>query len=154
MAPPESPTPPDAGSPARPYPPGGPSAEDQARLRAALLALRTGLLRSNKDLADEALQGSGQDFSIDHMADSASDSSNQEISISLLAGETQMLEAIERAIHKIDGRADLPFGVCERCAEESDWDPETSAPWIPTGRLDAVPYARLCVMHQEEQEEN
>ena len=138
----------------RSYPPGGPDAETQARFRTILLGLRSGLLRSNHELASEALKGSGQDFSIDHMADHASDNSEQEIAISLLEGETVILEAIEDAIRKIDGNHALPFGVCETCAELEAWDPETSAPWIPTGRLDAVPYARLCVPHQEEQEED
>ena len=136
------------------YPPGGPDAEAQARLRQVLLHLRAQLLRSNSDLVGEALKGSGQDFSIDHLADHASDNSEQEIAISLLEGETAILEAIEDAIRKIDGNHELPYGVCEACAELDAWDPDTSAPWIPAGRLAAVPYARLCVPHQEEQEEN
>ena len=143
-----SPTPPKA------YPPGGPDAETQARFRQVLLRMRAQLLRSNSDLVDEALKGSGQDFSIDHMADHASDNSEQEIAISLLEGETVILESIEDAVRKIDGNHALPFGACETCSTLDAWDPETSAPWIPTGRLDAVPYARLCVAHQEEQEEN
>lgn len=143
----------DAESPRRTYPPGGPDAETQAALRATLLSLRASLLRSNSDLASEALKASGQDFSMDHMADHASDNADQEIAISLLEGETQILEAIEDAIRKIDGNQGLPFGLCEACAELPSWDDDTPAPWIPGGRLAAVPYARLCVAHQEEQEE-
>jgi len=140
---------------ARPaLPRGGPTDEDKARLRDALLTLRSKLLRSNHDLANEALKGSGQVFSVDHLADQASDNTEQAISISLLEGETQMLEAIEAAILKIDGRGALPYGACEACATSEDWDPDTSAPWIPTGRLGIVPYAQLCIAHQEEQEEN
>lgn len=144
----------DADSPRTTYPPGGPDAATQARLREVLLRMRAQLLRSNSDLVGEALKGSGQDFSIDHMADHASDNAEQEIAISLLEGETVILEAIEDAIRKIDGNHELPFGLCEACALEGPWDEDSPSPWIPTGRLDAVPYARLCVAHQEEQEEN
>lgn len=138
----------------RPLPRGGPSAEDKARLREDLLALRSKLLRSNHDLASEALKGSGQVFSVDHLADQASDNTEQAISISLLEGETQMLEGIEAAIRRIDGQGELPYGACEACVESGDWDPETTAPWIPTGRLGVVPYAHLCIAHQEEQEQD
>lgn len=116
--------------------------------------MRSQLLRSNHDLVGEALKGSGQDFSIDHMADHASDNAEQEIAISLLEGETVILDAIEDAIRKIDGNHALPYGLCEACAELDSWEAVGGSPWIPTGRLEAVPYARLCVTHQEEQEES
>ncbi len=159
MAPTTHPAPGDPSSddgaegPARALPRGGPSAADKARLREQLLALRSGLLRSNRDLAHEALKGSGQVFSVDHFADQASDNTDQAISISLLESETDLLKAIETAILKIDGQASPPYGVCEDCHMQGAWAPETSAPWIPTGRLGVVPYAHLCIAHQEEQEE-
>ena len=40
-----------------------------------------------------------------------------------------------------------------RAAELDEWSDDTQAPWIPTGRLNVLPYAVLCVAHQEEQEE-
>jgi RNA polymerase-binding transcription factor DksA len=135
------------------FPKGGPAAADRARMRVKLLALRAQLLRSNQDLADEALKGSGQDFSIDHMADHGSDNFEQDVSLALLEGETELLEAIDAALQKIDGNHDLPYGVCEECAEEETWDISPAAPWIPVGRLEVVPYARLCVPHQELREE-
>lgn len=151
MAPSDPPAP-DASR--RTYPAGGPDAKTQARLRTVLLGMRSILMRNNQDLVGEALKGSGQGFSFDHMADHASDNSEQDISISLLEGEMQILEAVEDAVRKIDGNHELPFGACEACVRQRTWDADSSAPWIPTGRLRAVPYARLCVAHQEEQEEN
>jgi len=136
------------------FPRGGPTAEEKTGLREKLMALRAQLLRSNKDLADEALKGSGQDFKVDHMADYGSDNQEQDVSLSLLEGETELLEAIEKAIRKIDGVDDQPFGICEDCAgEPASWGGESAAPWIPTGRLQAVPYAEHCVPHQEAREE-
>ncbi len=137
------------------FPPGGPTAADKRRLREKLLAMRAQLLKSNKDLADEALKGSGQDFKVDHMADFGSDNFEQDVSLSLLEGETELLQAIEKAIRKIDGQEKLPYGICEDCANEPDtWDDEDStAPWIPMARLEVVPYAEYCVKHQEAREE-
>jgi DnaK suppressor protein len=136
-------------------PRGGPTAADRRRLREKLVTIRARLLRSSQDLADEALKGSGQDFSVDHMADYGSDNFEQDFSLSLLEGETEVLQAIETAIQKIDGSHELPYGMCEECALEdpSAWNGETAAPWIPVGRLDVLPYAALCVRHQELQEE-
>jgi len=133
-------------------PVGGPDAENQQRLRVLLMHLRSELARSSKDLADEALKGSGQNFKIDHMADFASDNFEQEMSLSLLEGESELLYEIEKAVRKIDGVGDVPYGICEACVRDG-WEGVPGGPWIPTGRLEAVPYARLCVPHQEEQEE-
>jgi RNA polymerase-binding transcription factor DksA len=137
----------------RRFPRGGPTAAEKRRLRTKLLAMRQQLVRSSQDLADEALKGSGQDFSVDHMADYGSDNFEQDFSLALLEGETEVLQAIDAALLKLDGRSELPYGVCEDCAQDEAWDPETPAPWIPTGRLEVLPYAPLCVAHQEAQEE-
>lgn len=144
----------DAEKPRRQFPRGGPSAAEKKALRLKLMGLRAQILRSSKDLADEALKSSGQDFSVDHMADHGSDNFEQEVSLSLLAGEQEMLDAIETAIRRIDGHDEPPYGICVSCADLDSWDKDTPAPWIPTGRLEVLPYAHLCVRHQEEQEED
>lgn len=127
------------------------------KLREALLVLRASILESSRKLADEALKGSGQDFSVDHMADHGTDNFEQDFSLSLLEGETELFREIQRAIDKIDGKGDLPYALCENCADEqpAEDSPERcgTCPWIPLGRLEAVPYARLCVVQQELEEE-
>ena len=91
---------------------------------------------------------------VDHMAEYGSDNAEQDVNLSLLEGESELLEAIDSAVRKIDGVEEPAYGLCEACVRQGGgWDAETGAPWIPTGRLDVVPYARLCVRHQEEQEE-
>jgi RNA polymerase-binding transcription factor DksA len=138
-------------------PKGGPTKTDLKRYRALLIGLRTRLVQSSRNLADEALKGSGQDYSIEHMADHGTDNFDQSFTLSLLEGETEILREIDDAIAKIDGEGELPFGLCENCAEAQP--PEGSAhrcptcPWIAKGRLDAVPYARLCVAQKEIEEE-
>jgi RNA polymerase-binding transcription factor DksA len=90
------------------------------------------------------------------MADHGTDNFEQDFSLSLLEGETELVREIDDAIAKIDGHGELPFGLCERCGEEiADRGEEAvETPWIARGRLDAIPYARLCVPHQERQEES
>jgi DnaK suppressor protein len=147
---------PDSGTPTKPkrsWPRGGLGAADKRRLREKLVAMRQSLRESSKDLADEALKGSGQEFKVDHMADFGSDNYEQDVSLSLLEGETELLQAIEYALARIDGKEELPYGICEDCALVEAWDPETSAPWIRIGRLEVVPYALYCVPHQEAREE-
>jgi len=63
--------------------------------------------------------------------DQAADSSARELLFELNHGERQRLEAIERALKKIEqGR----FGTCEKCEDI-----------ITKKRLKAVPYARFCI---------
>jgi DnaK suppressor protein len=144
----------DAAARWKRLPKGGPSKVDQKRYRQILVTLQEKLSRSSQNLADEALKASGQDFSVDHMADHGTDNFDQDFSLKLLEGETEVMRDIEDAIAKIDGKRDLPFGLCEGCADEIlSRGPEAVAqPWIPKGRLDVLPYARLCVLHQEKEE--
>jgi RNA polymerase-binding transcription factor DksA len=136
-------------------PRGGPTEAQKQALRSRLMALRDQLARTGNDLARETLKESGQTFKVDHMADAGSDNFEQDMNLSLMAGEAELFQEIETAIRRLDGQIGPPYGACETCARQpGDWNRETGAPWIPMGRLDAVPYARLCVAHQEEQEED
>jgi RNA polymerase-binding transcription factor DksA len=145
------------GTPARPrrYPKGGPTKADLKRHRQALEAARAEVLRKSGQLASEALKASGQDFSVDHMADHGTDNFEQDFTLALLEGESETVREIDAALAKIAGRGELPYGLCETCAES--WAaagfPPDAQPWIPRGRLDVVPQARLCVRHQEALEE-
>lgn len=145
----------------RRFPKGGPTKTELKGFRETLLGLRAGILRSSQNLADEVLKGSGQDFSVDHMADHGTDNFDQEFSLALLEGETEIIRDIDDALQKIDGKGELPYGACETCAEDEAPDEEGGSadganarwPWIVKGRLRAVPYARLCVGHKEREEE-
>jgi DnaK suppressor protein len=133
------------------WPKGGPTKADLRRYRDKLLEARHSLLASSKELASEALKSSGQDFSVDHMADHGSDNYEQDFSLKLLEGESEQLAEIRDALLKIDGKADMPYGLCEACSD----DPQNlcePCPWIPSSRLDVVPHARLCVQTKEIEE--
>ncbi len=135
-------------------PKGGPKKSDIRRLRDLLLALRARLLKSNEELSAGALRATEGDVSVDHMADHGSDSYEQAFTLSLLEEEGTILAAIQHALNKIEGKGDYPYGMCEACGDAGpeSWSPESPAPWIPVGRLDVVPYATLCVPHQEQLE--
>jgi RNA polymerase-binding transcription factor DksA len=142
---------PDEPKPVK-WPKGGPSKSDLKRYRQALLDLRRNLLASSKSLAAEALKASGQDFSVDHMADHGSDNYEQDFNLKLLEGESEQLADIRDALMKIDGKMDVPFGICEACVDAALKLCET-CPWIPPSRLDVLPHARLCVPTKEMQED-
>ena len=73
------------------------------------------------------------------MAELGSGNFDQEFTLSLLGSENDALDQIEAAIERIeDGR----YGRCEECGEK-----------IPKSRLDAIPYAALCVRCASQEEE-
>ena len=135
----------------RKYPKGGPTKVDLKRYREKLLEMCRTLLTSSKELAAETLKSSGQDFSVDHMADHGSDNYEQDFSLKLLEGESRQLAEIRDALMKIDGKLDPPFGICEACGDGEQTLCET-CPWIPPSRLDVLPHARLCVQTKEIEE--
>ena len=70
--------------------------------------------------------------------DLASEERDREISFILTDREREKLNAIQEAIERID---DGSYGACESCESE-----------IAEGRLDALPFTRLCVNCQAERE--
>ncbi len=65
------------------------------------------------------------------MAELGSDNTEQELTLDLLGNEQEVLEQIEAALGRI---ADGSFGRCEACGRS-----------IAKARLDAIPFAALCV---------
>jgi RNA polymerase-binding protein DksA len=101
--------------------------------RAQLLDLRSRVLGAARDIVDgdvddgELSSAAGDQ----HLADHASEMIDREVDESLEENAEQLVRDIDRALEKID---DGTYGTCERCGRE-----------IPEERLDAVPYATLCV---------
>lgn len=149
-----APAAPAAPAPAAPrkWPKGGPTKAEQKVYRNRLVEMRRALLSSSKELAQEALQSGGGEFSVDHMADHGSDNYEQDFNLKLLEGEAGQLENIRDALLKLDGRHELPFGLCEACADTPQGLCPT-CPWIPSSRLEVLPHARLCVQTKETEEQ-
>lgn len=105
--------------------------------RDRLIALRARMRGDVSQLADAALkknrtEGSGDLSSMPiHMADIGSDNFEQEFTLQLMETEGTTLENIEAALERIE---DGTYGVCEECGVK-----------IPKMRLEAIPYATMCV---------
>jgi RNA polymerase-binding transcription factor DksA len=105
------------------------------RLRLRALAHR--LTEDVSGLRDAALHGSGGEASGGisnaplHLADLATDNSEQQVTLGLLQNQQQVLNAILTALNRLDAGT---YGRCERCGKE-----------IPEERLKALTYASRCV---------
>jgi DnaK suppressor protein len=110
--------------------------------RERLLALRARLRGDLTQMEDNALNKDHSKTTSmpNHMAELGSDNFDQEVTLSLLGSENDAINQIEAAIERIeDGR----FGLCEECGIK-----------IPKPRLEAIPYAALCVDCASQQEED
>ena len=108
-----------------------------------LLALRDRLRGDVTAMAKSALQRSGDDSNITsampiHMAELGSDNFEQEFTLSLMETEEDTLAAIETAIERVEQGL---YGKCVSCDGV-----------IPKTRLNAIPYALMCVRCAQKQE--
>ncbi len=100
------------------------------RRRDALRMALAGDLSSLKELRE---QSSGD------VIDAALDSAQDEISSQLAEVESRELASIEKALERVRGGV---YGVCEICAKK-----------IPMARLNALPYATMCIECQQAAED-
>jgi DnaK suppressor protein len=109
--------------------------------RERLLALRETLQGDMTQMEDNALNkdhARTTSMPID-MAELGSGNFDQEFTLSLLGNEKNALDQIEAAIGRIE---DGSYGRCETCGMQ-----------IPKARLNAIPYAVLCIHCASQQEE-
>jgi RNA polymerase-binding transcription factor len=108
---------------------------DLNRRRDELLALQTRLrttaagLEHDQSLDDES--GELPAWGADELADHASETLRREVDDTLEENAEQILREIGAALARIE---DGTYGTCRVCGKE-----------IPSERLEAVPYATLCV---------
>ena len=88
----------------------------------------------NKTYGKEADEDGAQDI-----ADKAANSYTKEFLFSLSNNERDMLQLVDEALIRIEGRR---YGVCVVCEDEVD-----------KKRLEAVPWAKYCISCQEKQEQ-
>lgn len=118
--------------------------DDFAQFKKLLLSLRERLVGKVDSMQGEALKMSRQDASGDlsnvpiHMADVGTDNYERDLMIELIENGEEGLRNIDTALEKMD---DGSYGVCEICAKK-----------INKERLKAVPYAKLCIDCQREEE--
>lgn len=107
------------------------------KYRMLLLDLRDHLIDGVNFLASDNLKRSSRDASGElsgyslHMADAGTDNFDREFALSLVSSEQEALYEIEEALKRMEHGS---FGTCEICEKS-----------IPSERLEAVPFARMCV---------
>lgn len=106
------------------------------KFRQRLLAKRTELLSGVHGAKVRSLEHSSDE--IQDIADQASSAYTKEFLLSIGDTERRMLRQVDQALSKI--REDR-YGLCEACGET-----------ISEKRLEALPFAGLCIACQEEEE--
>jgi DnaK suppressor protein len=107
--------------------------DEQESYRPRLLELRTRLVQSVK-LAEQALREDvvkPGDVSHVHTHPADQDVEGMDEQIAIAHVEEGLLESVEAALERIEAGT---FGTCQQCGRE-----------IGRERLDAVPYAALCI---------
>ncbi len=112
---------------------------DQKKLK----AFRERLLLKKKELVEAYNKNKSYGMEADgeatqDIADKAANSYTKEFLFSLSNTERDLLRMLDDALFRIEGHR---FGVCASCEEEMNLK-----------RLEAVPWARLCISCQEKQE--
>jgi DnaK suppressor protein len=112
---------------------------DQKKLK----AFRERLLLKKKDLIAAYNKNKSYGMEADgeatqDIADKAANSYTKEFLFSLSNTERELLQMLDDALVRIEGHR---YGVCASCEEEMNLK-----------RLEAVPWARLCISCQEKQE--
>jgi RNA polymerase-binding protein DksA len=119
------------------------SAIDTTRFRDALLEERNRVAAAIENLHEDH-QGSmadesGEEAVFDnHLADTATETYDRELDYTLEENSEHVLADIDAALRRIE---DGSYGVCTNCAKQ-----------IPEERLEARPWATLCIGCQRDRE--
>jgi RNA polymerase-binding transcription factor DksA len=122
------------------------SKEDGTKYKKLLLDLRDHLIDGVNFLASDNLKRTQREASGElsgyslHMADAGTDNFDREFALSLVSNEQEALYEIEEALKRLEQST---YGVCGNCEKN-----------ILKARLEAVPFARLCVDCQSDIEKD
>jgi DnaK suppressor protein len=101
--------------------------EERRRVRAAIDNLHVENPGSLEDETGELVSGSADQ----HPADTATETFERELAVTLEDNSEAVLGAIDRALARIE---EGTYGICVNCGKP-----------IPSERLEALPYAELCI---------
>jgi RNA polymerase-binding protein DksA len=123
--------------------PDGPAAgltpEEMERFESLLMERRRVLLSDLQALEDPDAHGVSETSAVSsHLADLGSDREASDISLGMRASESTEVREIDEAVERI---REGSFGRCESCEKP-----------IAKERLEAIPYARLCLPCKVEEE--
>ena len=116
------------------------SKDDAAKFKRLLLELRDHLIDGVNFLATDNLKRTNREASGElsgyslHMADAGTDNFDREFALSLVSSEQEALYEFEEALKRLEQST---YGLCGNCEKP-----------IRRERLEAVPFARLCIQCQ------
>jgi RNA polymerase-binding protein DksA len=105
--------------------------------RGRVLGALENLRRENSGSMDDEVDESHHD---NHLAETASVTLDREMDYSLEENEARVLAAIDAALNRLD---EGTYGQCERCGRP-----------IESERLDALPWATLCIDDKRREEQS
>lgn len=108
------------------------------RLEKERVSLISEIGRLEKDCLYKSQRESSGDLSgySFHMADMGTDNFTRDLNLELATVEQKILYEVEGALERLEEGS---FGVCQQCKKK-----------INSQRLDAIPYARMCISCEEE----
>lgn len=116
--------------------------KDYEAFRKTLLALRARLTGDVQQIEHSTLRQNRSETELSsmpsHMADVSSDNSRCDSMLRLMENSSGILGKVNAALERID---EGTYGTCEVCGAK-----------IPKGRLQAIPYASMCVKCAEKAE--
>lgn len=107
-------------------------------LEAERLRLRSAMESVNHKVSLEEETGDLSIGSDDHIADTATETFMRELDEGLEENAVHLMQAIDSALHRLE---DGTYGTCEICGRD-----------IAAERLEAVPWATLCIDDKRAQE--
>jgi len=112
------------------------NAKDLERFRKRLQLIGARLRGDVDQLTEDAMLGGDQDGSTQpqapiHLAEIGSENYDQEFTLTLLQNDQAAIDEVSEALRRIE---EGTFGRCQACDRP-----------IAKARLEAVPYARLCI---------
>ncbi|HZE97826.1 MAG TPA: TraR/DksA C4-type zinc finger protein [Planctomycetota bacterium] len=114
-------------------------AQNIAKYEALLRERRRTLLQDIEGLDEERASTGGDLAGVPlHLADMGTDSSEHDVNATVAGSANEEIREIDEALARIQ---DGTYGLCEYCEKP-----------IPEGRLEAIPYARLCIPCKTEEE--
>jgi len=116
---------------------------DTSRFREALLEERGRVMAAIQNLHDDhpgsISDETGEDAVFDnHLADTATETYDRELDYTLEENSGHVMSEIEAALQRIEAGT---YGICTNCGKQ-----------IPEERLEALPWATLCIDCQRQRE--
>jgi DnaK suppressor protein len=116
-----------------------PDTQAFSKFEALLLERRRILQKDVESLDEERTSGADGVSGVPlHLADMGTDSSEHDVNFTCAESANTEIRQIDEALARIQ---DGSYGKCEYCDK-----------MIPEGRLEAIPYARLCIPCKTEEE--